>query len=306
MKRLTLALCLLFTAQILSAQKAFSILDSARTWTQTRWISDGETPDRTVYLGYRIGGDTLIDGGLYRRLLENDNTLGGLREEDNRLLYQPIGGQLDTLLDFNLAVGDTFLIEPHPFMPQFMVLQSRDSVVTMDGLLRERLNFMGFNAGFDARDFAVSWIDGIGSTRGILPATQCSVGPGFGNGRSGASPICYGELACAYGQGEALYENFDDPDRSCEDVIIDGVGELIRRRDVTIFPNPTRGQLTVRVPGESNNWSLRLVDQLGRTVRSVEQVRVGEVTLVGGLPTGVYWLRLRAAGWYAAEMVVVE
>lgn len=97
-----------------------------------------------------------------------------MKEEDKRVIYT-LGSQTDTILDFNLTVGDTVVIGECDLMYssveecQFMVLETIDSIQLRDGSIRKRLNFYGHNAGiYSFVDFEVSWIDGIGSTRGLI------------------------------------------------------------------------------------------------------------------------------------------
>ena len=67
------------------------------------------------------------------------------------------------------------------------------------------------------------------------------------------------------------------------------------------YPNPAQSRATVRYAlPETQDVTVRLYDMLGRRVRTVvsgEQEGRHQRTLdVGALPSGVYFLRLRAGG----------
>ena len=76
------------------------------------------------------------------------------------------------------------------------------------------------------------------------------------------------------------------------------------------YPNPTRSQATVRyaLPG-TQDVTVRLYDVLGRQVRTLlsgEQEGRHQRTLdVGALPSGVYFLRLRAGGEMRTQKLTV-
>lgn len=75
-------------------------------------------------------------------------------------------------------------------------------------------------------------------------------------------------------------------------------------------PNPARGQVTVRYAlPETRNVTVRLYDVLGRRVHAVvsgEQEGCHERSLdVSSLPSGVYFLRLRAGGQARTQRLTV-
>jgi hypothetical protein len=66
---------------------------------------------------------------------------------------------------------------------------------------------------------------------------------------------------------------------------------------LSVFPNPSRGQLTVQVTGPTGqDYKLRLANVLGREVRLLafrpEQAAAGVAVDLTGLPTGMYFYSL--------------
>jgi hypothetical protein len=97
-------------------------------------------------------------------------------------------------------------------------------------------------------------------------------------------------------------ENFSD-----EIVVERGVQEL---ELLGTYPNPVRQQATVRYAlPETQDVTVRLYDVLGRRVRTVlngtQEGRHQRTLDVGSLPSGVYFLRLRAGGQTRTQKLTI-
>ncbi|MFT5980724.1 MAG: hypothetical protein ACI898_001497 [Flavobacteriales bacterium] len=117
-----------------------------------------------------MGGDTLIDGITYSKLLYGTRYQGALRSEGDQWLT--IADGMDTehvLYDFSLAVADAFWIDnPYHFdIAPYLILTSIDEVELLDGSVRTRWNFLY------PEWTEVSWIEGIGSMQGIDDVSGC-------------------------------------------------------------------------------------------------------------------------------------
>jgi hypothetical protein len=64
-------------------------------------------------------------------------------------------------------------------------------------------------------------------------------------------------------------------------------------RQVSIFPNPVDGLLTIELPSNGEEYQLRLLDSRGVEVRHLPRTRVRAEMEVTGLPSGVYILLVR-------------
>lgn len=303
-------------ADSLYAQDQYTLLDENAVWVQVSDFDDGGFGfDTITYLEIRLNGDTLLANGLNKKVYLDDRYYGGLREEDKRVIYTT-ETEIDTILDFNLAIGDTVIIEV-PFSGigcainmgdcQFMVLETIDAIQLQDGSIRKRLNFYGCNAGiFLLEDFEVSWIDGIGSTRGLLIARQCSVLP-----KTIHSPTCSGRLICYQNNGEVLFSNRKEPIFRCttEGVLSDVTTVELEDIQITLSPNPTSDQLTVsfQTTAQFQAWSYRIFDQLGRIIAQQEIVHQSKFSIdVSLFDSGIYWLEILIDGKRIKRAIMIE
>ncbi len=81
-----------------------------------------------------------------------------------------------------------------------------------------------------------------------------------------------------------------DEEEKCDPSIVSIVGETVWwRRELTVYPSPTTGPVTVEIP-ESKRGQLYVVDMQGQVVlhKNVE-ILIGELELsLGGLPSAIY------------------
>jgi len=189
------------------AQNGFQITDTTKQWN-------------TVFGGFvvfavyeisetrinKIGNQVEMNGQEYFSVLESDDSsqtwygYGYLREDtinQQVFYYTPNDGEC-LLYDFELEEGDTVTIN-NPYMNVWDCTMVCDSIdfITVNGGMKKRLFMKSV-----AKDYYYSdvWIQGIGSTRGLL----CS---------GMTPPGGHNELLCCYQNGELLYEN--DSYHSC-------------------------------------------------------------------------------------------
>lgn len=289
------------------SQDQYSLVHEGAVWVQENFASGNFAEAPFSYAELRIEGDTLIEGLLYQKLFASGQTYfygppqlrpgyaGGIREADKRVLWYH-QNSIDTLLDFNLLVGDTFHIpQTNPDLPpQYMLVTNIDSIQVADLSFRKRINFEGYNAtaGFVPQDtFRVAWIDGIGSTRGLLTNTTCGV---FNNGRS---PVCFERLACHLKEGELLFTNTENRVDFC------GLGGIITSNDRlqveaakwSVFPNPFAEFISLQAEGSinANNWQLKITDLYGRQLFEQKLLSADPIKLeLSSLPSGLYLLQI--------------
>lgn len=72
-----------------------------------------------------------------------------------------------------------------------------------------------------------------------------------------------------------------------EDLIVDN-----SKAKVQVYPNPTLGNLQVQIPGNKSKAEIRVVDLYGRTVVQQNTSLVTTRINIGGLPAGVYMVRV--------------
>jgi len=309
MKPVNTLLFLLFSLSTLFSQDQYSLLQADAVWVQEVFSDDGWNPDTTGIWEFRIGKDTLVNGMSFRTVLLNGQSYGALAEMDKRVLYATTQG-LDTILDFNLLVGDTFALQDYApgdgELTHFMVLESIDSVSFSDGSLRKRLNFQGQGAGtFLLENFEASWIDGMGSTRGLIIAEHCGILPPEGS----LSPICFGRLTCYQRNGLVLYTGRNDPLYSCTaEGVVSDTEEALPSSALQLFPNPASETVTLAVPTDLDltGWQYQMVDAFGRVVLAPQQLKDHqELIAVAHLPAGMYRVVLQSGRQVVTRSVVV-
>ncbi|MEE4259035.1 MAG: T9SS type A sorting domain-containing protein [Bacteroidales bacterium] len=160
---------LLFFIAIPSTQ-AQEIVDNQKLWS----ILTGHClPDYTTYTTsfFKFEEDTIIDGKTYKMVFISEDEFqeewfffGSFIREDNKKVYlREYFGEEGLIYDFNLQLGDTVVVNnPRAVSEVALVLTEIDSVETSDGY-RERWKLT--NEEFLIPEY---WIEGIGSTGGIL------------------------------------------------------------------------------------------------------------------------------------------
>jgi hypothetical protein len=170
-----------------------------------------------------------------------------------------------------------------------MVLLSIDSVQVNDLSIRKRLNFHGDNSGFDQIEFDVSWIDGIGSTRGLIPIFDCFVG------LTSVSPACVMKLLCHEENGTLLFTNNADTIQDCS--LVDDLEFIPATQMVVNFsPNPVKDILNIHF--NNKDWENQFLDfQVYNTMgQLVHQQKVWVLDTyqlnLNSSPSGLYWLKI--------------
>ena len=195
-----ITLLLMAVLGLSQAQNGFQITDTTKQWN-------------TVFGGYvvfavynisetrinKIGSQVEMNGQEYFSVLESDDSsqtwygYGYLREDtinQQVYYYTPNDGEC-LLYDFKLSEGDTVTIN-NPYMNVWDYTMVCDSIdfITVNGGMKKRLFMKGVARNYNSD----VWIQGVGSTRGLL----CSgMTPPGGNN----------ELLCCSQNGELLFEN---------------------------------------------------------------------------------------------------
>ena len=88
-----------------------------------------------------------------------------------------------------------------------------------------------------------------------------------------------------------------------------GVDEEVLRNTITVYPNPTTGLISIKLPekGAFLNPFIDIYDIQGRLIRSVSnnQVDLNRLTInLEGLTVGVYLLRLHENGQFWSQLII--
>ncbi|MES2629551.1 MAG: T9SS type A sorting domain-containing protein [Bacteroidota bacterium] len=241
---------------------------------------------------YFVEGDSVLNGTVYQKYyLSNDSALATssffalVRKEPGtrRILAIPAGSTaVDevTLYDFSLQTNDITSVHPLSFPPASEGIVVRvagvDSVLIL-GDYHKRLRIVGVeqNTGF-----LEYWIEGIGSTFGV-----------FNPGITGfvVFDYPYPTLLCYERNNEYLYRNPDYS--SCYEKQDVGIDQLDAPKSISISPNPASDHIRISSALKIENY--RIETMLGKVVATGELYSGSEVVEVGGLPAGIYVLRVR-------------
>ena len=243
--------------------------DSNAVWGMSSGCFDTNCGDWQYIKDY-YGGDTLIDGNNYKKIVEevypmtngnccpvpNGSGAGLLRDDTiaKKVYWRAQWMSNDTLLyDFTLQVGDTV----NDFLQcewGALTVVSIDSIL-IGGSYRKRINF-DYTLIMPYQNYSI--IEGIGSTDG-LTVPNCNT-MGFGT-----------FLNCFSENDIVLYSHGLSPDTIPCGTLPVGVNNLHQQTKemVTVFPNPaTEGEITFKFENTEyhNTMELKCFDIFGREV----------------------------------------
>ena len=247
---------LLIIGLILISFKTYSQtgIDSTTTWTYS-FSNFGIIEPDSLY----INGDTIINGIKWFHLagdgscaFANPDSLPYIREEESKWLIYDVNREAESLLyDFNLEVGDSYIVET--FGPNFPIDVRIDSVttITIDGNPHKVQYCSNPIANMEGFFFAFEVIEGIGSTGYLFPQ---------GN-------ICdphTGPIRCFTNNNE--FVDFD-LDRDCDEVyILSNTENLKDERIVEIYPNPVSVNGNLEVISSENIIEIELLNINGKAI----------------------------------------
>lgn len=251
--------------------------------------------------------DTTINGKLYHKLYNSEDTIftekelcGGIREEDKKvyfyaldsLTYPREGTIPDTeylLYDFSLKVGDMITRDNYRVGAPL-------SVSHIDSILigTEYRKSIIFDYDYS---YEMSWIEGIGSLRGIITVTA----PRLTGGGDSNNLICFRQ------NNEILYHNRgygnDCFYTSLNDIPNPKIG-------FKVYPNPVSGELFIQPNSNiDESFSLEIYSVKGELIKTecLEPRRNLHRIDTSSLRNGIYIVRLISdSGKYDEKVIVKE
>ena len=91
---------------------------------------------------------------------------------------------------------------------------------------------------------------------------------------------------------------------ACMEVIVVGVEQLSWGSEVSLFPNPTSGLITLDLGQDYENVLVRVMDAEGRMVQSLENIRSSQFQLDLGSATGLFMVQVFIQGEFQTFRVV--
>ncbi|MFO7658914.1 MAG: T9SS type A sorting domain-containing protein [Bacteroidales bacterium] len=87
--------------------------------------------------------------------------------------------------------------------------------------------------------------------------------------------------------------------------IVSSIENLTSDDKLLVYPNPTTGNVFLRLPEYTENIAIRVFDVTGQLVMDIENMPNGELDL-SGLPKGIYVLMFRSANFNRFEKVILQ
>lgn len=247
------------------------------------WIEEGGGFECSTYhQQHKIDGDTLIGGFTYHKIQTNgwfgyfswdyNEYYSGCFRNDtiNKKVYfvWPTDTEETLIYDFDLSIGD--LVPQSDFVDQEYTVVDIDSIL-ISGSFHKRYKLGGCDY-WDESIFPASLIEGIGCNYGLLAPVFCSF-------------ECGSLLTCFYMEDELVYHAIEDSD--CFPLEIEGHKE---KREISVFPNPTEGEFSVRSSDKIRRYEL--YNSNGQIVLMGEFLYNESKLNVSNIPAGLYNIRL--------------
>ncbi len=196
------------------------------------------------------------------------------------------------IYDSNMEVNDTLFDGGIEFATiGTIVVQSIDTIALNDGTIRKRWNFESITSSVIdsvtreeiSRDFAFSWIEGIGNTKCPFKSpAECAFK---------TSPT--NRLLCFEQNQQKVYQDIDYP--NCYFSTIVSTNSPNPNLDIQLSPNPTQGriQITLLNTEVTNNYRVLLIDASGKIVLQKSIILDGFYRMdISEFASGVYTLLL--------------
>lgn len=257
----------------------------SQTWIYDTWGGEGPSSYNRLTMDNQ---DSVIDGVSYRvihsykydcwhnyrpdTIIEEDFLL---REENQKVfVYNSYGERL--LYDYSLNIGDTFACS-YDLSMKVISIDTLD--ILINGQRCRKWSFAYYWEGDTTNLFTMSdgveWIEGIGSTKGLLfydVASTLIAGGGYMNGR----------LRCYEYEEDLIYHKESSDD--CENHLL-GIG-TVDKESLLLYPNPAKESITLEAMED-----IFIYNSLGQGVKHIPNPK-GETTIsISELPKGIYYLK---------------
>lgn len=280
MKKNLLLITFTLSCFIVEAQYRKMPLDTNHYWQQL-YSSNVSPNPYSCYLKLKVLKDSVVNGKTYQFIKSLNNLCSpyygssGLVRQDTVLkrIIQLINNQEKILYNFNKNIGDTALLTAFGGTPLIYTLQSKDSLLSNDGLYHKRYKFYPNGFGF------VTVIEGIGSTDGLL---------------SPWVPFETGYLLECVARSHPSFTTIYSSSGLGTSCPIDVGLPLYReiKKTLSIFPNPSSSVINISI-GNIIAESLEIKNTLGQTILRVNNVNQ-EITKVNisDFVQGVYFVKV--------------
>lgn len=287
-----LLIFMLLSCLKLCGQTYFGFPDSNAVWNVTHLSMSGYT----ALNPYFIFGDTLINGHFYKKIYQSEDSFpnsgnavykAAVRDTNQQWYFVFNDSNVELLMyDFNLAPGDTVVINNNQWSQSELRVNAIDSVF-LAGQYRKRMK-MSFTYDLSGHSYE-NWIDGIGSTLGLLDA--------------GLSIVCEGkELSCFHENELLIYTS--RPDSNCHYSYYTATGKISSGEGLTLFPNPAKDRLILKFDKICEDCSVQIFDISGRPLSEIYYFNSNVFEWYrNDFPPGFFIIKINTANGYWTEKI---
>lgn len=254
---------------------------------------------------YRLLGDTILQDKIFTKLyrsagkafnIDSAEYVGAYINESSYVFFIDKGRHSARLLyNFNAPIGwisTTLNCNPNGDRCTYYQLVSKDTIMYKDQIKRMRYNFelkIKRDGVLVTNDrYSYSWIEGLGSTLGILPDPYIYSFSPIGY------PFIIKDLLCFKQNDTLMYTHPDLYKGNCYMDLVDDVKDLDSSPVVNIYPNPAFEKLFIQsdLTVSKNTSSIVLIDVMGRVVLQ-KPLDAALVQLdVSNLSPGIYFVQI--------------
>ena len=290
MKKLTMLVFLSFLTLSIFSQEYYQLIKEERSWSVMTVIPTGEWPpfDTTFFtINYYISGDSSLNNLQYKRIFSsreeiptNWNLIGLIREDSNKnIWYKRIVDENEVqLYNFTLNAGDSLKLG---FDTSFYYYVDSVTTCAINETQRKKYWISSVN------DWHETWIEGIGSNKGIINSASASMVGGW------TWSLCESD------SGELIYQNPNY--ESC--YLVTDINEN-KKPIIQIYPNPAKNLLTIKNGGNIKIKSITLSNTSGRIIKRFDsgKTRLG----ISKISSGLYILKIFYETGTLTKKILIE
>lgn len=279
--KVTLVLIGLLLSSVIDAQKPDSLICGSKKWYNHIYTYSMSVTTEVLACSY----DTLINDTTYLKLLKGLHGIdpptysgGFIREQENRIYYRIKSNSPEVLVyDFNIVETDT--VSVFNFLSLSNELEEIslicDSIRTEDYFEQPRITYY-LSSLMASGLHTETWIEGIGSTSGLLHNSD---------GRVGGDAY---HLGCVKQGEDFIYKR--EGVVACMNIALN-VAES-QKSNTRIYPNPVFVSDILYVDTNSEICVIELFNELGQKVYGQELVD-NQSTIRINNPPGIYFYQLK-------------
>ena len=302
MKTLLLFSVLLPTLLFGQITNHFSHQDSKWNVAKTYTAATQEHPNfvATTTKVYGFQGDSIINGDTWSKMYSTSDSLfqsnlafeGLTRVENDLVLFKNGTNSIDTLYNFDLAIGDSVFYDFDLFTSWIHVEEIQ--TIQINGQNYKKFVFSEPTGPTAFNHLSEAWIEGIGSIHGpLFPHSPRKF--------SGEVPDAL-LLTCSFSDNQ---EYFNHPNyQDCYVNITLGI-ENQEEISLNIFPNPVSSILTIESSQTLSN-DIEIYDVNGKLIKTVKDYGNTIIIDVSAFENGIYFLNSEIGERKIVRKVLIE